>query len=1050
MVVFKRGVSLVLGTVAVALVFSVAWTTPAFGEGPATYEMSFGSAGSGNGQFSHPAGIATDPEGSLWVVDQGHNRVEKFNEGGEYLSQFGSSGSENGEFNRPTSIAIDPSGNLWVTDANNDRVEKFNEEGEFLKAVGSAGSGSGHFSGPEGIAADAEGHIWVADTYNGRVQEFNEAGEFIQVIGSYGSGEGQLGEPTDIDIGAGGDIWIADWQNNRVSVFDSEGEFVRQFGSSGSGAGKFNRPDEIDVDSKGNVWVGDEGNERVEQFDESGEYLGQFGSGGSGEGEFGFAYPFGIATDSGTHIWIADPTNNRVQRWTTAAVPVCHSGEASTEVNEALILGSGALECEGEEPLEYEIVSGPKHGEITGFNTATGALTYIPDSEFAGSDSFTFAASNSLGKSATKSFSIQVGAAPLGEGIVAAYPFNEDEGETAHDAANGHDGEIFGPNWVQGKYGSALNFVAEDPDLVVVPSDSAFELTEALTVEAWVRPRILSDYAPVVTKARGPYDQSYQLNAGGQDWGVPGAFIVHENHMPLWASGSEELPPETWTHLAMTYNGELMKLYVDGKLTDTQTSGTPHTGEGSLNIGIGSNSGSAFDGKIDEVRVYDRSLSGTEIEKDMATPIEGSEGSEDPEEPEEPEACEAPQVEVSGEASEPEVPGVNLSVEISPGNPPCADNGEQSRPAKIEVLIDEEPVYSETRTCERPPDPCSRVLRRRIQLPYAKLIGTHSVRVDVEDQLGNKSEPVELTETTPPEGTISSIPPEAEDSKGSKGCETPKDRASKYVVRHGVIYGTDCADIIPIQKKGVTTYYGFEGDDRIRGGGGTDKIRGGSGDDTIFGGRGSDKVFGEGGDDRLERLVRATITSGEEEATTALIGGPGGDVVLGEDGDDLVRGGTTHDKLFGGSGTNTLSYADGVTPGFETDPETGSSNPETDLVKGFPAEHGERGVYVNLSGSPATIANDGAVARYGGGSDKIVEPKEFQNVIGTAFADLIVGSSEANVIDAGPGTDIVRGGGGRRSDLRRRRQRLPRRWQRTGCGHRAWRSRHRHLSERRR
>ena len=535
---------------ALSVVFAV-WCGPAWAEGPAAYEGSFGSYGSGAGDFDHPAGLAVGPEGEIWVVDQGNDRVQKFDASGEFLSQFGSSGSGPGEFGRPTDVAIDASGNLWVTDANNDRIEKFDSEGEFIKSVGSSGSGTGHFDGPEGIAADAEGHIWVGDTYQGRVQEFSEAGEFIRVVGSYGSGEGQLGEPVALDIGPGGNIWVADWQFNRVAVFDNTGEFQFQFGSSGSGSGQFAHPDAIDVDPEGSAWVGDEGNDRVEQFSETGEYLGTIGSSGSGAGQFQFGYPFGIATDSSSHLFVSDANNDRVQLWGTLALPSCVSGEASTEVNEALELGPGALECEGEGTLEYEIVSGPKHGELTSFDSATGAFTYEPSSEFLGHDSFKFAVSNSVGKSATKTFSIQVGEFPLGAGTVAAYSFNEGEGETAHDSANEHDGKLHnGATWVQGKFGSALNLVAENAAYVFVPFSPAFSLTEEFTAEAWVRPRILSSYAPVLTKARGPYEWDYALRAGGDEWGVPDARLSESGGFPnVGVSAPKNCPPKpgpTW------------------------------------------------------------------------------------------------------------------------------------------------------------------------------------------------------------------------------------------------------------------------------------------------------------------------------------------------------------------------------------------------------------------------------------------------------------------------------------------------------------------------
>jgi Ca2+-binding RTX toxin-like protein len=406
MAVFKRRASAFLWLFAAVLALSATLVSPAFGEEPPTYETSIGSSGSEDGQFSHPAGLALDAEGNLWVADQGNNRVQEFDEAGEYVSQFGSPGSENGQFSAPKGIAIDAEGDIWVADSGNSRLEQFNEKGEFIKAVGSGGSGNGQFSGPEAIAIDAKGDIWVADTYNYRIQKLDDEGEFIEVVNPESLG---AIEPTGIGVGSGGKVWVTDWAHNRVVALSEAGAFVKQFGSSGSGNGQFSHPDGIAVDSKGNVWVGDEGNGRVQKFNEKGEYLDQFGSGGSGEGEFSFSYPFGIVADSGAHLWIADANNNRVQKWSTSPIPLCQAGSASTEASEPLVLEAGALECEGEPPLTYEIVSGPEHGEISGFDSETGALTYTPDSEFTGFDSFTFKATNSQGSSAVKTFKVAVG-----------------------------------------------------------------------------------------------------------------------------------------------------------------------------------------------------------------------------------------------------------------------------------------------------------------------------------------------------------------------------------------------------------------------------------------------------------------------------------------------------------------------------------------------------------------------------------------------------------------------------------------------------------------
>ena len=75
-----------------------------------------------------------------------NNRIQKFNEKGEYLSQFGTKGSGNGQFSLPFDIAIDSKGNLWVADTGNNRIQEFNEKGEYLTKFGSSGSGNGQFS----------------------------------------------------------------------------------------------------------------------------------------------------------------------------------------------------------------------------------------------------------------------------------------------------------------------------------------------------------------------------------------------------------------------------------------------------------------------------------------------------------------------------------------------------------------------------------------------------------------------------------------------------------------------------------------------------------------------------------------------------------------------------------------------------------------------------------------------------------------------------------------------------------------------------------------
>ncbi len=274
----------------------------------------FGTAGSGDGQFNLPMGVAVDSAGGdVYVVDRGNDRVEKFTSSGIYLSQFGSNGTGNGQFGGSIlsgGVAVDSGGDVYVVDRGNHRVEKFDSSGNYLSQFGGHGSGNGQFTAPSGVAVDSGGDVYVTDTGNNRVEKFNSSGNYLSQFGTAGTGNGQFTTPFGVAVDSGGDVYVTDRGNNRVEKFDSNGNYLSQFGSAGTGNGQFNNPTGVAVDPGGDVYVTDTNNNRVEEFDSSGGYLSQFDSGGSGNGPFNG--PFGVAVDSGGDVYVADTGNNRV------------------------------------------------------------------------------------------------------------------------------------------------------------------------------------------------------------------------------------------------------------------------------------------------------------------------------------------------------------------------------------------------------------------------------------------------------------------------------------------------------------------------------------------------------------------------------------------------------------------------------------------------------------------------------------------------------------------------------------------------------------------
>jgi DNA-binding beta-propeller fold protein YncE len=276
-----------------------------------SYIGSAGTGGTGNGQFSHAAAVAVDPKGNIWAADNGtSNRIEEFNEKGEFVAKFGSSGSGNGQFVTPSALAIDSKGNIWVADTGNNRVQEFNEKGEFTRVVGSKGTGNGQFASPEGIAFDSKGNVWVADRGNKRIEEFSETGTFIRAVTS-----AALVEPAAVSIGPSDNVWVADRGGSRLVEFGPTGTQLRTVGTEGTGNGQFSHPGAILADAEGNVWVLDTGNNRVEEFLESGIYLGQFGSKGSSAGQLNLANPVGLARDPKGFLWTTNAGTPALEKW---------------------------------------------------------------------------------------------------------------------------------------------------------------------------------------------------------------------------------------------------------------------------------------------------------------------------------------------------------------------------------------------------------------------------------------------------------------------------------------------------------------------------------------------------------------------------------------------------------------------------------------------------------------------------------------------------------------------------------------------------------------
>jgi lysophospholipase L1-like esterase/sugar lactone lactonase YvrE len=286
-----------------------------------TFDLQWGSAGIGNGQFALPQRVAADPGGQAYVTDTGNNRIQEFSSSGAFGIKWGSTlpplgGSTDGQFLSPEGIAMDSYGDIvYVVDTNNSRIQKFSSAGTFLAKWGSSGSGNGQFVSPQGIATDSSDNVYVADAGNNRIQKFDSSGTFITKWGSAGTADGQFSLPSGVATDPFGNVYVADAGNNRIQKFDSSGTFITKWGSAGTGNGQFGASTTLDVATgfNGNVIVADTGNNRIQKFRPSGTFITTWGSLGTGTSQFNG--PSGVAVDPSDHVYVVDRGNNRIQKF---------------------------------------------------------------------------------------------------------------------------------------------------------------------------------------------------------------------------------------------------------------------------------------------------------------------------------------------------------------------------------------------------------------------------------------------------------------------------------------------------------------------------------------------------------------------------------------------------------------------------------------------------------------------------------------------------------------------------------------------------------------
>jgi len=202
-------------------------------------------------------------------------------------------------------------------------------------------------------------------------------------------------------------------------------------------------------------------------------------------------------------------------------------------------------------------------------------------------------------------------------GLVGWWKFDEGKGGIVKDSSGlGNDGELVNAEWVDGKSGKGLSFM-ETGSYVKIPCRPSLNLGGAITMEAWIYPiDITRDSRIIISK-----NDEYLLRIDRPSEGNKiSSFLQIGKPAVAWEPriSSKTIPEtSTWKHVVVTWDGLRMVMYFNGEsVTQKPRDGKSNPNPYPIMIGnweYPACHGTNFGGIIDEVRIYDRALTGDEV-----------------------------------------------------------------------------------------------------------------------------------------------------------------------------------------------------------------------------------------------------------------------------------------------------------------------------------------------------------------------------------------------------------------------------------------------------
>lgn len=528
-------------------------------------------------KFYQPSKVIIDPQGNLYVSEEGNNMIRKISIDG-IVSTFAGSGKVGKEnnskgalasFNGPSGMAFDKKGNLYVADIFNHQIRKISASGEVSVFAGNGKRGfanatkalSASFAFPVALAMDLEENLLVVDEGNHAIRKINKQGVVSTLAGTGISGfqdnknglQASFNQPNGIAIDAFGNIFITDQMNHRIRKINKEGEVSSFAGSGIAGSAdnvegalaNFNHPRTITIDKIGNLYVGDVANNKIRKISATGIVTTLAGTGAQGSQDdslglrAGFNFPNGIAIDASGKLYIADQLNNKIR---------------TIETNGYFI---------GPELLPKGILFNHRTGVFSGR-----ALEAIAHKQY------TVWAYNIMGSSVSN-ISFTISSQP----------------------------------------GNALSFDGFDDRVVI--QDAECLNPKIVTAELWVNVRKNNgSFGRIIVKRNDmpSYDDSYSIGVDSMMRFYSSSCLGDgKQEGQRIARSQSKFEQGKWYYVAAVFRADTMKLYVNGVLQDAVYTGFPLS-RGRSGLYLGFDERLAFE--LDELRIFNSDRS-NKIQEDM-------------------------------------------------------------------------------------------------------------------------------------------------------------------------------------------------------------------------------------------------------------------------------------------------------------------------------------------------------------------------------------------------------------------------------------------------